>query len=621
MCSIVSLLPLATLVASVHEQLTQLPTGWEDSDVAVSSGDAIQLQVALAYSNLDQLEPRLKDVSTPGSASYGRYLDVEEVNNLFAPSEAAILAVKEWLKQSGISEINCNGHTVSFRTTIGIANNLLDTEFKLYRSNIEHTLRTTQYTIPDDLAQYVDFISPTTYFGGPNSQHMVSYPTSSGSDTASEVGPWQTSCLKSITIENKFKNRTRTLDLISPMCLRKMYNIDDYKADPKSGSTIAFGNFLNESVTYADLAQFERIFNISAQNFSVLAFPNGDAFGDNSNPETLRHLEANLDVQTIVGLVGGLPIGAYYTSGLAPFQPDLLGPNISANQNEPFLQFYHYLLSQPNSNLPWVITNSYGDHENTVPEYYAKRVCNMIGMMGLRGRTILESTGDEGVGAVCLANGLDGPPQFTAYFPATCPYITAVGGTAFLNPVTAWNRSSGGFSNYFPTAWYQAEAVRTYLDNYISEDTKDYYSSNNYSDFRGRAVPDIAAHSGYPEYLTVNNSTLGPIGGTSAAAPVVGAIVALLNDARFRAGQPAIGFANPWLYNISSTAVTDIVLGGSVGCQGHNLQTHKALNGAGIIRYASWNATVGWDPVTGLGTPNFAAMKAAACNFSGDIGN
>lgn len=122
----------------------------------------------------------------------------------------------------------------------------------------------------------------------------------------------------------------------------------------------------------------------------------------------------------------------------------------------------------------------------------------MIGMMGLRGRTILESSGDEGVGAVCRSNTGAMDPQFTPQFPGTCPYITAVGGTQFFNPENAWNASSGGFSFYFPTAWYQRAAIDVYLNNYISEATKEYYSSNNYTDFGGRGFPDISAHSLYP---------------------------------------------------------------------------------------------------------------------------
>lgn len=107
------------------------------------------------------------------------------------------------------------------------------------------------------------------------------------------------------------------------------------------------------------------------------------------------------------------------------------------------------------------------------------------------------------------------------------------------------------------------------------------------------------------------NGTASPNGGTSAASPVVASIIALLNDARFRAGKPAIGFANPLLYALAanSSAINDITEGAALGCQGVNLQSGEAVPGAGVIPYASWNATVGWDPVTGLGTPNFGKLK------------
>lgn len=311
-------------------------------------------------------------------------------------------------------------------------------------------------------------------------------------------------------------------------------------------------------------------------------------------------------------MVDGLPVYTYITGGSPPYQPDLLGPTQADNQNEPYLEYYTYLLSQPNDKLPYVISNSYGDHENTVPEKYARRVCNMIGLMGLRGRTILESSGDEGVGAVCRNNQAPFQAQFTPQFPGTCPYVTAVGGTQFVNPEAAWNASSGGFSFYFKQPWYQKQAVSTYLNKYINPVAKKYYSTNNYTDFAGRGFPDISAHSLYPDYLTVINGTAVPNGGTSAAAPVVAALFALLNDARFRAGLPALGFVNPFLYARGFAGLNDITTGAAVGCGGVDLQNGIVIAGAGIIPYASWNATVGWDPATGLGTPDFQKLKGLA---------
>ena len=73
----------------------------------------------------------------------------------------------------------------------------------------------------------------------------------------------------------------------------------------------------------------------------------------------------------------------------------------------------------------------------------------MIGQLGLRGISVLESSGDTGVGAACLSNDGKKTPQFTPQFPGTCPYITAVGGTQAIEPEIAWVAGSGGFSYYF----------------------------------------------------------------------------------------------------------------------------------------------------------------------------
>ncbi|KAH9939912.1 peptidase S8/S53 domain-containing protein [Amylocystis lapponica] len=86
-----------------------------------------------------------------------------------------------------------------------------------------------------------------------------------------------------------------------------------------------------------------------------------------------------------------------------------------------------------------------------------------------------------------------------------------------------------------------------------------------------------------------------PIGGTSAAAPTVAGIISLLNDARLSAGLPALGFLNPLIYAIGSqnkSAFNDITEGNNPGCGTEG-----------------FNATVGWDPVTGWGTPNFEKLK------------
>ncbi|MCJ1386330.1 vesicle formation at the endoplasmic reticulum [Xylographa soralifera] len=356
----------------------------------------------------------------------------------------------------------------------------------------------------------------------------------------------------------------------------------------------------------ADLTLYETKNAIPQQSFSTILI-NG---GINDQTVDGNHGEANLDVQNIIGVSHPLPVTSYITGGSPPFIPNLDEPTAADNENEPYLNYYQYLLAQNNSALPQVITNSYGDDEQTVPLAYATRVCNMIGQLGARGISVLESSGDTGVGAPCQSNDGKKTPQFTPQFPGTCPYITAVGGTQAVSPEVAWVAGSGGFSNYFAQPSYQASAVNTYLTKYLPAATKKYFTP--YTNFTSRGFPDVSAHSLTPDYAVYVNNAASRSGGTSAASPVFAAIIALVNDARLRAGKPALGFLNPFLYGAGLKGLTDITGGGSVGCNGVNGQTGATIPGASIIPYASWNATVGWDPVTGLGTPNFMALMKAA---------
>ncbi len=415
---------------------------------------------------------------------------------MFAAESDSASKVKSWLSQSGASNVVSDGSMVSFTTTVDKANKMLDTKFNAYTNDNgqTHKVGTMAYSVPDELSDHIDLVAPTTYFGSMKAHRAV--PNAPRPEKGLERRQISASCERTISYPIS-ATKNISITLLGPDCFKELYNIGTYQAHPNSGSTIAFGNFLNQSASYSDLAKFEQIFDIPSQNFTVLALINGGV--DNQDTLTESDGEANLDVQNIIGLAHGLPVGAYITGGSPPFRPDLLSQiSTPENQNEPYLQYYNYLLSQPNSNLPYVISNSYGDHENTVPERYAKRVCNQIGMLGLRGRTILESSGDEGVGAVCRANTGSKQPQFTPQFPGTCPYVTAVGGTQFVGPVEAWNASSGGFSFYFDRPWYQEDAVQTYLNQEISSETKKYYRANGYVDFEGRGFPDISAHSLYP---------------------------------------------------------------------------------------------------------------------------
>lgn len=84
-------------------------------------------------------------------------------------------------------------------------------------------------------------------------------------------------------------------------------------------------------------------------------------------------------------------------------------------------------------------------------------------------------------------------------------------------------------------------------------------------------------------------------GGTSAASPLIAGMIGLLNDARLRAGQPLMGFLNPWLYGAARGVLTDVADGASRGCNGYDTQTGMEVPGAGVVGEmgAFWNATAG----------------------------
>ncbi|KAI0118924.1 peptidase S8/S53 domain-containing protein [Nemania sp. FL0031] len=567
---------------SLSETVSQvaLPPNWQ----------IITLQIDLALENTGLLEEKLKDLSTPSSPNYGKWLTKEEVEALFPPTDGASTAVTRWLRSHGVERIHQQGTHIKFAAPVRTMNRLLNATFAYYDVAGSRKLRTTEYSVPEDIAPFVQLIHPTTFFGQTKS-HRVPIDDEINAPTHLKVAEMAAGA----------DNCTR---LITPACLRSVYNIGDYVADASSGSRIGFGSFLNESARLADLRTYQQTFGIPEQNFTSTLINGGV---DNQEREG-DHVEANLDAQFQSAMSYPLPQVQFITGGSPPFVPSVSIPDAEHNTNEPYLEYYSFLLSKENEELPQVISNSYGDDEQS----YAKRVCDMIGMMGLRGITVLESSGDTGIGAPCISNDGKKRLEFTPGFPASCPFITAVGGTESWAPEIAWIGSSGGFSNYFARPWYQQEAIGTYLEERIPPKTRAYYEP--YTNFSGRAFPDISAHSLSPNYLFFNSDETGQTGGTSAAAPVVAGIIALLNDARLRAGKPTMGFINPFLYSLKSGPLGDITAGKAVGCNGYNMQTGGLVRGGGKIPWASWNGTLGWDPATGMGIPNFQKMVAAALN-------
>ena len=90
-----------------------------------------------------------------------------------------------------------------------------------------------------------------------------------------------------------------------------------------------------------------------------------------------------------------------------------------------------------------------------MPRDYAIHVCNLFAQLGARGSSVLFPSGDYGVGiGTCKTNDGRNVTRFQPEFPSSCPYVTSVGGTAYVKPEVTVIFSGGGFSDYFPRPEY-----------------------------------------------------------------------------------------------------------------------------------------------------------------------
>ncbi|KAK4155303.1 hypothetical protein C8A00DRAFT_31923 [Chaetomidium leptoderma] len=589
--TVVLLLAVAVAAsARVMDSLARVPKGWEQRRTA-SLEEPIFLRVALKQQRerVHALDQAVLELSTPGHPNYGLHMTRDELRSYTAPSSNAVSAVTAWLQQHAIQPV-VDHDWVSFTTTVRHANELLNTEFSWYQylqSSGGPALRALSYSVPDHIAAHIDLVQPTTRFGNIGARKSSIFdmypleldiiPDTKANFVAGTTDP--EACASTVT----------------PDCLRSLYNIHYTPAAPGENK-IAFASFLEQYAQYDDLKAFEQrlVPEAVGMNFTV-ELVNG---GLNNQGSMVDSSEANLDAQYILGISHPIPIVEYSVGGRGPLVPTANQPN-PPGSNEPYLEFLLHLAALPDAALPQTLSTSYGEEEQSVPRDYALKVCDMFKQLGARGVSVLFASGDSGPGDACVRNTDDATTWFESTFPAGCPWVTAVGGTTTTTGVTggggetAVRFSSGGFSMYHEQPVWQRAAVGGYL-NCIGEVYAPYFNRS------GRGIPDVAALAA--RFAVHNQGSWTSIGGTSAASPVVAGIVALLNAARKAQGRPPLGFLNPWLYN-NSAAFTDITTGSGVGCLGRNEFGWQG---------AAWNATVGWDPVTGLGTPLFDRLLELA---------
>jgi len=240
---------------------------------------------------------------------------------------------------------------------------------------------------------------------------------------------------------------------------------------------------------------------------------------------------------------------------------------------------------------PLVASVSYGNDEAQQTSAAYMLSVNLAFMKaGAMGISILVASGDQGV---CGREGCGLLfKSFKPDFPAASPYVTAVGGTDFaqksvVGQEKAWSSSGGGFSNTFGIPSYQAGAVQHY------KRTATLPPAHLYND-TGRGYPDVSALGGQVNpYCVATRGSFAGVAGTSASSPVVAGVFARLNGLRLAAGKTPMGFLNPFLYR-NPSGFQDVTLG---------------TNDEGRKSNRGFDAVAGWDPATGLGTPDYEALS------------
>ncbi|KAF1818954.1 tripeptidyl-peptidase 1 precursor [Dissoconium aciculare CBS 342.82] len=570
-----------------------VPRAWTSIGSAPAE-EKIHLQIGLRQAQQGLIEQHLLEVSDPEHPRYGQHLSHDEVNAIVAPADESVSLVSSWLEEAGISDATFTAAKdwVHVVIPIGKAEELLQTKYEKYRHRDGATVsRAKEWSLPLHLHEHIDVVQPTTSFFRPRRElktiESVSEPVAEpywkayGDAKVAESGP-SPSTIAAICNET----------ITTPECIRTLYGTINYQPKAAGKNAMALANYLNETNKRSDTLKFLQLYRPdaaeSANEFKIITIAGAP---DNQGPYTAAELaagtniEGNLDVQQMLSIGYPIPLTAYSTGGSPPFSPT---PLDTENTNEPYLVFLNYILAQ--KTIPQVLSSSYGDDEQTVPLSYADRVCSGFAQLGARGVSVFFSSGDDGVGknGTCFLEQQGGKPGFTPDFPTGCPWVTSVGGTKSFQPEVAVSRfgSGAGFSNYFGQPSYQSKVVNAYVKGLNGKFDGLYNKS-------GRAYPDVAAQSNHD--AIVWNGTVRTVGGTSASSPTFAAVIALVNDALIAAGKPSLGFLNPWLYKGAYKALTDVTSGSSIGC-----------NSTGFP------AAVGWDPVTGFGTPNFDKLVKEA---------
>jgi subtilase family serine protease len=371
----------------------------------------------------------------------------------------------------------------------------------------------------------------------------------------------------------------------SPQQLRNAYGLTPLLDSGYNGvgQAIVIIESFGSPTVEADLKSFDAAYNLpDPPSFQVLAPLGTVPFDPTNNDQVGWAIETALDVQWAHSMAPGANI-VVLTSPVDETQ--------GVQGLSEFLELEEYALDHHLGN---VISQSWGTAENTLFNRAGTKLMNdferLYEAAAAQKVTVLAGAGDSGSANVDVNGNVY--PFPTVLFPASSPFVVAVGGTTlqttsagFFESEIVWNDTNGatggGVSQHFALPVYQRglpQSVRAQL-----------------AGFRG--IPDVAFNAD-PVFVYVGvfsdpaDNGFYAVGGTSESTPAWAGIIAVANQL---AGRP-LGFVNPKLYSAGAAGEQSYVF--------HDVVTGD--NGANGV--TGYDATVGWDLASGWGSPNLGNL-------------
>ena len=579
----------------------------------------IGFRVYLGWNNPSAVQALAQAVSDPHSASYGQYLTAAQFRQQFAPSQANVLAVQSWLRNQGFSLTYTpqNNHYVAAEGTVAQAQAAFGVSFGMYNIN-GLTVRSpsADVSIPSTLAGSVEGVVGLD----DSSQFVFTNHTTDAPPPAAFVSAQPCSTYWNQNPAVGFTNPYGAGTLPYAPCgytpdqIKGAYGISGFDG---TGQTVAIIDAYAAPTILEDANQW-------SVNRGLPTFQ-GSQFTQVVAPGTYHHPEKGMK-QDPQGWYGEETLDVEAVHGMAPAANVVY---VGAPNN--FQDLDAALNFVVDKQVAQIVTNSYGFPTELLPPGYILPYEDTILQGAVEGIGIYFSSGDNSDESLVVG-------YRSADWPASSPFVTAVGGTSLAVGAsndylfetgwgsrtsswtgTAWSPTppggwlygaGGGVSMLFAEPFYQVGVVPNSV-----------FTAQGRT---GRAVPDISAladpNTGYliGETQTFPDGTVKyseyRIGGTSLSSPLMAGIMALADQA---AGHPH-GFANPVFYSLAgSSAFNDIVNPASTVAVVRTNYNNGVDASAGLsYRLRTMNQTLslqttpGYDDVTGVGTPTNAFLSA-----------